>query len=133
MLKERSMLMDLLYALPLIFFATFGLYHTSELGFLIGANEQASFFAARSEFVGADNAKSVDYFSKVIFDPIALYRDRPREVDVASFTLHLEQNAERIIAETEIEYPELFPHGGHFFKSPPLLQAFTLVPVRDKS
>jgi hypothetical protein len=41
-----------------LLFSMFGLLHLSELGFLSGLTEQASFFAARSEFVGLRGERS---------------------------------------------------------------------------
>jgi len=45
------MLPSFLYSLPLLFLLTFGIISISELGYLLGATQQASFFAARSHYV----------------------------------------------------------------------------------
>jgi hypothetical protein len=47
-----------------LFFAMFGVLHLSEVGVLSVVAEQASFFAARSEFVGLRGARAARFYAE---------------------------------------------------------------------
>lgn len=70
------MIFEFFLPLVLITATLFGLFHISELGFLAGSSEQASFFSARSEFVGLRGDKSSHYFLAPIQDYFKV-EDRP--------------------------------------------------------
>jgi len=67
-------LIHFLYEFPLLIFLTFGLFELSELSYLRGFIEQTSFFSARSQFVGSNPNRVIQYSSKNILEPLTLQR-----------------------------------------------------------
>lgn len=53
-----------------LFLSIFTLLHLSEIGFLASAVEQASFAAARSEFVGLRGKRSAEWIMTAAIDPV---------------------------------------------------------------
>ena len=91
------MLTQLLYGLPLFLFLVFGLLHVTELGYLVGATEQATFFGARNQFVQKDLRDGVAYVSDLaLFAP-----------DRMTARLEATENEENAIVEHP--YPNLLP------------------------
>ena len=128
-----------------ILFAMFGLFHLSELGFLSGGAEQASFFAARSEFVGLRGTRSG-------FLMAASGRDPSRAFDLTptgagnTISVETDENLQGRSSRVSIEYPNLLPFlkesvdpsgrpgsrcvGSGMLASRPRLCGFTKIPPR---
>ncbi|HLG21129.1 MAG TPA: hypothetical protein VI895_15120 [Bdellovibrionota bacterium] len=107
------MLMQFLYSLPLFMLAVYGVVEISEFGFFLGAAEQASFFSARSQFVGEGGTEVVEYFNDATMDPVANLEGRTSPFTPAPITPASIAPGSSPAAAVELKYPEgwLFPEN----------------------
>lgn len=134
------MLTDFLLALPLFSFALFGAFHICELGYLISASGQASFFAARSEFVEKNATASAGQFSNASVEPVMEGRFLQ---DDQRMKVAIRETAVGSLANVDLLYPDLLPLSRFLLAPPtedlldplptyelPTLRGFTGIPRR---
>jgi hypothetical protein len=96
--------------------AMFGLFHLSEVGFLAGVAEQASFFAARSEFVGLRGTRSARFIAASAGAAEVL-------------TVQTEDSGTGRICRVSLAYRSELPFGAEDLRSP--MRGVTAIPPRS--
>jgi len=103
-----------LISFPLFFFLVAGTIHITQVAYLSGATEQASFFAARSELVDEDgenlSERSVDFASRTSMaggEPMRLSSERRSGVSVTTVSLNLRLHRRSPLFDRRLPFPEL--------------------------
>ncbi len=99
--------MEFLYSLPIFVMLFYGVIHVAELGFLVGATGETSFYAARSSFIGGDVEQTVRDYSRTAVHPF----NKTAEVLGESVDMTVTQNPDGKDVTVDLPYSPILPYA----------------------